>query len=1300
MSIELERLLVRLEADTAEMRRALSQASDHARSATTQIQGHFNSLSAAGTRLGSTVQSIGATFAKTALTIAGTVGAVLTLQTAIEKTIKNAAESERVSLRLDTTLKAFGKTAGIVKSDVEDLAAALTEVSAFEDDELIKGMDTLILFGRVTKPILKDAASLMVDLAARMESDIPSAARIFARALVEPGEGLTLMRRAGVALTQSEIELIQTTRNLNGELAAQQRIITLLQEKVGGAGAADNSGLSGAMKRAARGIDEMFEAIGKIPAVKAALEGFFDVIEKRAKNFQNIAEHLALGEEGDRLKAMRILERELEVSEDIVKSVREDIEAERKLYEQRVAGEESYLAALKRRFQTQFGVQVTPAPKNTPAPFTPSPDDLKRLGIAERDATSKRAELLRLQQTLVPGGLGSAMEVGMGYETSGDTESAGQARRMTEDFAQLMKILGATGAEYQVVSERAKNYGEALAILNRLEADGAPIQESRAQLLELINAKYGESSTAVGRMIQALEDENRVLRLDEHLRERAKVQIAALNTLEGESAAVKTALLPKLMAEYDLKLKLLSVDEQRKVALKLIADQVDSDIQADQARGQGQGATYKLVQQTEQHVAALRDQTEAAKENRLVWNGVTQQYEIVSTALQRVQKEQELLNADMGLSVQEARRLATEYVAAVEGLKEVTDIQEAARRRWEEQAEMMQEPFKNALRGIQSTFADVMTNIFDGSVDTFSELASSVKRIFTRLAGELATLMIIRPFLSTTLSAVGASPSFMSSLGLGGGGGGGGGFGFGDALSGASSVNNLTGGGLSGAWNGLSSGVAGMFGQFGASAGVFAGELPGVIAAAGGGAMSGAAGIMATLGAAMPYIGAAALIGSLVLPKLFGGKPSVGPTGHTNLTTTSGLFGIGTSGADNGFDASGTRQMVGEGANALNVLMQKYDLAIQKSYSNYANLGGTFGIAGGAASGPKSVEELVFQVLRGNQYVAGGILEGKGSVGTALRNSKGTTAAAIEEDLAAAQAFDRFIETMRKSLDPLSELGTRLETLADSFDSVKDSVDGLGLATGELDELHRQLKDKIKGDVAEDIEDAILMMTDAAAFARKKEKERYNQQVEDAELLGMDLARVNELHRLNMLSIREQYDGAESRQLANALEERLSSLTDVRSGLASTLSDLMTGGQSSLAPSEKEEFAKNRYESAFFRLAADPSDAQAAQDLQDAGRSYIDVAHQNYASTAATKAIFRRVSADLGGFSGVTSSGRDDPAGALADALSNGTAAQVGAINAVNLSVGALNAQIAQLRQQIVMIMTQQGINSGLQGTV
>lgn len=83
-----------------------------------------------------------------------------------------------------------------------------------------------------------------------------------------------------------------------------------------------------------------------------------------------------------------------------------------------------------------------------------------------------------------------------------------------------------------------------------------------------------------------------------------------------------------------------------------------------------------------------------------------------------------------------------------------------------EAADAFQQPFSEAARAIQSTLADTFEDIFRGGIRSFSDLGKSILDIFVKLAAQIAALLVFRPVVGGVLSSLGASDSFMRSLGI------------------------------------------------------------------------------------------------------------------------------------------------------------------------------------------------------------------------------------------------------------------------------------------------------------------------------------------------------------------------------------------------------------------------------------------------------------------------------------------------------------------------------------------------------
>ncbi|WP_374653247.1 tape measure protein [Dongia sp.] len=123
--------------------------------------------------------------------------------------------------------------------------------------------------------------------------------------------------------------------------------------------------------------------------------------------------------------------------------------------------------------------------------------------------------------------------------------------------------------------------------------------------------------------------------------------------------------------------------------------------------------------------------------------------------------------------------------AAIDRQKDITDAAKKS-------AEMMQEPFKNALRGIQQAWTDMFRKVLDGNMKSFKDFGRSLLGVFKQLAAEIATLLVFRPIVGGVLSNLGMG-DLSNQLGLGSGNGG--------ANTGGSGGSILSGSLSSGQWN-------------------------------------------------------------------------------------------------------------------------------------------------------------------------------------------------------------------------------------------------------------------------------------------------------------------------------------------------------------------------------------------------------------------------------------------------------------------------------------------------------------------
>jgi hypothetical protein len=116
------------------------------------------------------------------------------------------------------------------------------------------------------------------------------------KALEDPIDGLTALRRVGISFSDSQKELIRTLVETGQTAEAQRVILDALESQVGGAGAAEAGGLTGATNRLQDAWGNLLEAIGRTPAVTSVAQGALDLLSGAIEGITSAIEDDPIGE--------------------------------------------------------------------------------------------------------------------------------------------------------------------------------------------------------------------------------------------------------------------------------------------------------------------------------------------------------------------------------------------------------------------------------------------------------------------------------------------------------------------------------------------------------------------------------------------------------------------------------------------------------------------------------------------------------------------------------------------------------------------------------------------------------------------------------------------------------------------------------------------------------------------------------------------------------------------------------------------------------------------------------------------
>ncbi|WP_253182476.1 phage tail length tape measure family protein [Pasteurella multocida] len=230
------------------------------------------------------------------------------------------AETERYMARTEAQLKATGAAVGFTASELDKFARSVAMNTLASTDGIRNAMSVLMTFKSVTGDIFKQTISLAQDLAEVFKTDVASEARNLGRALETPTEAVSILKRKGIELSESQQELIKKFVESGEKAKAQELILHELQKRVGGAGqAAANDTVTGALDTLGQVTQELKEEFSKAT-------GITDIFKKSVNGLAKAFLWLTETMRGPSLEDhITTLEKELDVLEKSKKSLEEKL---------------------------------------------------------------------------------------------------------------------------------------------------------------------------------------------------------------------------------------------------------------------------------------------------------------------------------------------------------------------------------------------------------------------------------------------------------------------------------------------------------------------------------------------------------------------------------------------------------------------------------------------------------------------------------------------------------------------------------------------------------------------------------------------------------------------------------------------------------------------------------------------------------------------------------------------------------------------------------------------------------------
>lgn len=177
--------------------------------------------------------------------------------------VQAAADSEDRQAQLAAVIKSTGGAAGVTADEITRMSSALQDVSRFEDDAITGAASLLLTFTKIGRGVMPQAVQTVLDMSQALGQDLKASSVQLGKALQDPIQGITALRRVGVNFDEQQRKMIEGMVRSGRLLDAQKMILHELAVEFGGSAAAGAKTFNGTMARLTNTIGDLWEAIGE-----------------------------------------------------------------------------------------------------------------------------------------------------------------------------------------------------------------------------------------------------------------------------------------------------------------------------------------------------------------------------------------------------------------------------------------------------------------------------------------------------------------------------------------------------------------------------------------------------------------------------------------------------------------------------------------------------------------------------------------------------------------------------------------------------------------------------------------------------------------------------------------------------------------------------------------------------------------------------------------------------------------------------------------------------------------------------
>jgi len=180
----------------------------------------------------------------------------------IGRTIKALEQQQLAQKKLESAIKSTGNATGITAKTMMNYASSLQAVTKFGDEQIISAQALLLTFTKIGRDVFPDAIEASLNLSEAMGQDLQQTVIQVGKALNDPIQGLTALRRVGIQFNSDQQALIKNFVATNKVASAQKIILQELDRQFGGMAVTATNTIGGALTQLSNSYGDLLERIG------------------------------------------------------------------------------------------------------------------------------------------------------------------------------------------------------------------------------------------------------------------------------------------------------------------------------------------------------------------------------------------------------------------------------------------------------------------------------------------------------------------------------------------------------------------------------------------------------------------------------------------------------------------------------------------------------------------------------------------------------------------------------------------------------------------------------------------------------------------------------------------------------------------------------------------------------------------------------------------------------------------------------------------------------------------------------